>query len=253
LVRRNYRTSDAVEILRRRYKPLVSIIIPTRNRWDILEKRAISSILNQTYKHWELVIIDDGSNKGGFSYFYDNKWFPPRINLWRTKKKFHYPKNAWCRWAAGPVKALNFALSKVKGDYILRMDDDDELVPSALETLLDYIKGTRIEFVSAEYVATRHTIDNKFHRIPAPCIIRGKKIGGIQTTLMRSYLKCFRYDKDCWRKKWNSLNDLDLVDRMIKAGVKVAYLPKVVCQIRPRPNQTEIGWKAQQKEYKDNV
>jgi glycosyltransferase involved in cell wall biosynthesis len=41
-------------------KPIVSIIIPTYNRKDLLE-RAIKSVLTQTFQDWELIIVDDGS------------------------------------------------------------------------------------------------------------------------------------------------------------------------------------------------
>ena len=236
-------------IARRTWKPnnnpLISIIIPTRNRWGILKDRAIPSILAQTYKNWELIIVDDGSQ---VEYW---EFYPPvikenhRINVYRIEKKFHYPKNAWCRWCAGPVRALNFALSKVKGDYILRIDDDDILKPIALERLLRAIEFNNVEFVSAIHTAKGHIVE--------PYLIRERWVGGIQTILMRSYLRCFKYNPNCWRKKRNSPNEIDLIDRMLRAGVTDAYICCHVTSVLPRPGQTEVGWKSQQKEYSNNV
>ncbi len=217
--------------------PLVSIIIPTRNRLDILRRRAVASVLKQTYANWELIIVDESSN--GNMVWFGNK----RVKVWNLKKKFHYPKNAWCVWCAGPVRALNFALSKVKGDYILRMNDHDILYPSAVEHLVSYMKSTVAELASAQHLGNGEPVE--------PYIIRGKKIGGIQVSLLRSYLKCFRYNKDCWRKKWNSPNELDLIDRMLRSNVRTAYLPQVLGEIKPRLNGNLVGWKQIQKDYKD--
>lgn len=221
--------------------PLISIIIPTRNRWRTLFERALPSIYQQSYKNIEIIIVDDGSTENAvpFTLWDFNK--DKRIKWFYLDKKFHYPKNAWCRWCVGPVRALNFAYTRVKGDYILRMDDDDELLPNALIDLLCTAIALDIEFLSAGHITGNR-------KVP-PYTIRNRAIGGIQTTLMRSYLKYFKYNPDCWRKKRNSMNDIDIIDRMIKAGVESVYLRKIVCKILPRSNQTEIGWKAQKNEY----
>jgi len=76
-----------------------------------------------------------------------------------------------------------------------------------------------------------------------------EKIGGIQTSLYRSYLRFFKFNKHCWRKNWNRNNDLDMPLRMYKAGVRMGYLDEVVTIVRPRPGEKEIGLKALNSAY----
>ena len=82
-----------------------------------------------------------------------------------------------------------------------------------------------------------------------PYNVNGKLIGGTQTWLYRGYLKFMKYNPDCWRKKWNKVNDTDLQERMVNAGVRIGYLDEITAHVRPRPGETEVGLRA----YLDNT
>ena len=102
---------------------LVSIVTPTFNRAYILTT-AIKSILSQTYKNWEMIIIDDGStdNTKELVLSFEDK----RI-------KYLYQKNA------GPSAARNKAPLTAKGEWIAYLDSDNELLPNYLEVMIDWI------------------------------------------------------------------------------------------------------------------
>ena len=70
------------------------------------------------------------------------------------------------------------------------------------------------------------------------------KIGGVSTWLYRSYLKFMKYNIDCWRKKWNRVNDIDLSLRFYKAGVRMGFLEEVLAYIIPRPGEESVGLEA---------
>jgi hypothetical protein len=123
------------------------------------------------------------------------------------------------------------------------MDDDDELLSDTIEELVKRID--KYEIISAKH--------NANGKVVLPYKIRGNLVGGIQTCLMRGYLKRLKYNKNCWRKDKDSMNDIDLIDRMMKAKVRTWYWDCIVCKIDPRPNQTEVGWEAQRTEYINNV
>jgi cellulose synthase/poly-beta-1,6-N-acetylglucosamine synthase-like glycosyltransferase len=65
-------------------KPIVSIIIPTYNRKDLLE-RAIKSVLSQTFQDWELIIVDDGSTDETRDLVENFQRVDPRIKyIWQN-------------------------------------------------------------------------------------------------------------------------------------------------------------------------
>jgi glycosyltransferase involved in cell wall biosynthesis len=107
---------------------------------------AIASILNQTYKDFEFIIVNDGENVTV------NYWgFDPRI------KVIHNEKNI------GLTKSLNKALKEAKGEYIARMDADDISYPKRLEEQVKYLNehpecilvGTWAEIINEEGKKTR--------------------------------------------------------------------------------------------------
>lgn len=102
-------------------EPLFSIITATYNRAHLLP-RAVNSVLNQTYRNFELIIVDDGSTDNTEDVC--RSFSDPRI-------KYH--KQTPNR---GVLAARNKAFDMATGDYLAILDDDDELVPQALETAL---------------------------------------------------------------------------------------------------------------------
>jgi hypothetical protein len=100
-----------------------------------------------------------------------------------------------------------------------------------------------VELVSAKHLACGLPV--------TPYRLRDHVIGGIQTTLCKAYVARLPYNRDCWRKSWDCMNDVDWVVRAINAGVATSYMPVVVCDILPRPGLKTVGWSAQQTEYGD--
>lgn len=96
---------------------LVSVIMPTYNRADVLP-RAIASVLEQSYEHWELLIVDDGSTdstSGVVSGFED-----PRIRYIRLDAN------------GGASRARNAGLAEARGQYIAYLDSDNRWEPDFL-------------------------------------------------------------------------------------------------------------------------
>lgn len=218
--------------------PLISVYVPTYNRGEVLIERAVKSILAQTHQNLELIVIGDCCTDNTADLMSEVK--DPRVRFYNlTKRGWRYPPTAENHWLAGPVVAANVALTKVTGQWIARNDDDDVWLPDHLEKLLKFAQSKDYEFVSSSYLTIvegqERVIDSSADVPP---------IGGTQTWLYRSYLRFMRYNINCWRKSWNRVNDTDLQERFVDAGVRVGYLPDVTTVIVPRPGETQIGSKA---------
>lgn len=106
--------------------PKISVIMPVYNAEKYL-KQSIESILNQTYKDFEFIIINDGSTDNSLNiiYEYANK---------HTKIKVIARENR------GLVCSLNEGISYSKGEYIARIDADDISLPERLEKQIKFFE-----------------------------------------------------------------------------------------------------------------
>ena len=94
----------------------ISVIIPTYNRKNTLP-RAVESVLNQTYKPTEIIVVDDGSTDG------TKEWFSEMYPL----VHYIYQVNS------GVSSARNTGINSARGDWIALLDSDDEWLPDKLE------------------------------------------------------------------------------------------------------------------------
>jgi glycosyltransferase involved in cell wall biosynthesis len=115
-----------------RDRPLVSIILPTRNRAELLPA-AIGSIKAQTYDHWELLIVDDGSTDSSQSII-ESFLADPRIRALQTSGK-------------GVAAARNAALSQARGQLFAYLDSDNIWRSEFLEIAASYLLDRNLDLV----------------------------------------------------------------------------------------------------------
>jgi glycosyltransferase involved in cell wall biosynthesis len=98
-------------------RPTVSVVIPSYDRAHTLP-RAIKSVRAQTYKDWELIVVDDGSNDETERTMKGND--DPRIRYLRHDRNF------------GAARARNTGIDNASGTYVAFLDSDDEWLPNKL-------------------------------------------------------------------------------------------------------------------------
>lgn len=115
-------------------RPLITVIVPVYNIEPYLE-RCIQSILKQTWKNWELILVDDGSKdtSGKICDKYAER---------EQRIKVIHKKNG------GQSSARNAALEISSGEWIFFVDGDDYIAPNTLEYLWKFATKKQCEFVN---------------------------------------------------------------------------------------------------------
>lgn len=117
--------------------PISSIITPSYNCKKVF-KATFDSVISQSFKEWEWIIVDDCSTDGSFEYIKELAKDDKRIVVFQT------PKNG------GSAVARNIGLKHATGRYITFLDSDDILDPNYLECQLEFIKDNG-PLISAGY------------------------------------------------------------------------------------------------------
>lgn len=109
----------------------LSVIIPVYNRCDCV-KVMIDSILNQTFKNWELLLVDDGSNQETISLLSYYSSIDQRIIF---SPRDRYPK--------GAQRCRNYGFELSKGEYVMFLDSDDYVPSYCFEKRIEYMEKHR--------------------------------------------------------------------------------------------------------------
>lgn len=103
---------------------MVSVVVPTYNRRHLL-KRALWSLDSQTYRDFEVIVVNDGGDEVN-----DIVWDYPRANL------INHERNL------GLAAARNTGILDASGKYLCYLDDDDEYFDNHLEVLVSTLEGS---------------------------------------------------------------------------------------------------------------
>ena len=131
------------------HNSLVSIVMPVYNAGDFLVE-SIESILNQTYKEYEFIIVDDASTDSSWEMLKRYAKKDPRIKLLRNKTN------------EGVSITVKRAIKEAQGDFLARMDADDISMPDRIEKQVKYLQdnpdvvalGTQCETIDTEGAIT---------------------------------------------------------------------------------------------------
>ena len=132
--------------------PKVTVLMPVYNA-KIYLREAIDSILNQTFRDFEFLIINDASTDSSKNIILSYK--DSRIRYFENKKNL------------GVARTLNRGLRLAKGEYIARMDADDIAIASRLEKQVDYMDKHPKIAVCGTWLKAIHDTKSEIWKAPA--------------------------------------------------------------------------------------
>lgn len=127
---------------------LISIVIPIYNAEKYLEE-CLNSIKNQTYKNFEVIMVNDGSKD-------ESETICKRFLEYDARFRYFTKENG------GVSSARNLGLDNVKGDFITFIDSDDWIAENHLELLINSIKKTNSDIVVSCYKEFDNNIDTYY-------------------------------------------------------------------------------------------
>ena len=218
-------------------KPLISVVMPARNEQAYIAD-AIRSILNQTCRDFELLIIDDYSTDRTVEIC--RSFVDPRIRI-------------YCKAAETPGQAAskNIGAALARGDYIACQDADDCSLPTRLEKLLDESLKKPARRVVSSWV--ERVTENKVtvFRPPAEhgAIVRGfhratRRSTFVSGAMMIPRSVAIRFQN---RPAFRHQEDWEQLARMYQSGeVEFVNIPEVLYRyfIRPKCSYTQSDWAA---------
>ena len=116
---------------------LISVIIPIYNAEKYLSE-TLESVINQTYKNWELIVVNDGSTDNSLTILKKFAQTQDKIKIYNIKN-------------SGQCAASNYGIKHSTGDYIKFLDADDIISKNHLELQLNVLKNTNNCIASCEW------------------------------------------------------------------------------------------------------
>ncbi len=205
-------------------KPLISIIIPTYNRANLISE-TLESILTQTYTNWECIIVDDGSTdetkKVVEEYIKKSNRFQYHHRLVNTIK--------------GANACRNYGFELSKGEYIKWFDSDDIMYPSMLEKqIYSFVEKVEVSVCKLNYFDFEQGVSRKENKIFSNYLIEDYIIGKVTFYISGPLWKRNFIEKqtDLFDESITNLDDWDFNLRMLYQEPSIVYLEEPLIQYR---------------------
>ena len=200
-------------------KASISIIIPTFNRARELN-RAIESVINQTYKNWELIIIDNNSSDNTDEVV--SKFNDSRILLFKINNN-------------GVIaKSRNLGIKKASGSFIAFLDSDDWWLPKKIEISLKYLeKGADIVYHDL-FIAKKGALKNNrkaktrslFSPIFNDLLVNGNALNTSSVVLQKNIFEDVKLFSE--EKKLIAIEDFDAWLKLSTITEKFVRIPQAL-------------------------
>jgi hypothetical protein len=200
--------------------PLVSVVIPTYSRGRILVERSLASVLSQTYRNIEVVVVGDHATEETLDAI--RTVDDPRVRFEDLPELSPYQGDPELAWMCVGSRLYNHGLELARGQWIAPQANNDEFTRDHIEALLSVALEHRLEFVYGD--SWIELPEGQWFRLG---VWPPRQAGFCaEAVLYSSGLRFIREDEECWRER--RPNDWDMWNRMMEAGVRAGHVEHVV-------------------------
>jgi len=206
--------------------PLVSVVIPTRDRPELLRERSVPSALAQTHGNIEVIVVGDTAGpeiEAALTAMDDERIryrnLPHRVVASEDERK---------HWLVAATMMRNEGTRMSRGQWLVSLDDDDELYPDHVERLLALAREQRAEVAYGKVRELRSNGDLPAERGSFPP--RADEFSW-QAAIYHGALRLF--ERQFTAAEFAVPGDWYMLERMLRTGVRFAMLDELVCDYFP--------------------
>jgi len=206
-------------------QPIVSIIIPSWNRGELLYE-TVESCLAQKGVEIDLIVVDDGSTDDSID---------------RIKSAFQEVK-VYSQEHKGACIARNLGMRAARGEYIKFVDSDDLLAEDIIQKQIDVLESSDCDVLYGDFEMFGKLDDPRVGG--KPLRITGEVKDPVVALLSEWWCApfCYLYKRDvleqiCWREDLECLQDLDFILKVALSGARFKYSPGIVGYYRTHEGQ----------------
>lgn len=205
---------------------MISVIIPCFNSERFIV-RAIESVLKQTYKNYEIIVVDNNSfdNTTGIIYDYMNRC-PNKIKVLHEYKK-------------GAPAARNKGLYEAKGEWIQFLDSDDELLPDKLKQQIEVADSSEADVVTGSsyiYKVINNKLYKSLRKVESGDVWKGLLTSKLGITSANLWKRKALLAVEGWDENKSSSQEYDLLFRMLKNNSNISFCPVPLTIVHINPN-----------------
>lgn len=214
-------------------EPLVSVRIGAYRGGDLLFERALASVLGQSYRNWEAIVVCDGRDEETAARV--AALGDERMRCVQRPRNGPYPEDPEKRWRVAGCHPFNLGAALAEGAWIAPLDQDDEWTDDHLETLLGAARASGAELAyGVGRVDLGEGGETWFGAWPP-------RLGdfGFQTAIYHAGLAPLLYDVNS--HLLGEPADWNLARRMLEAGVMFESVDRIVTTYFVGPEE-EAAW-----------